>query len=202
VKWIAVTFLLAFSSLLFAEQRSDSPPLVVSNVAPDRSAKWLTVTFDLTNVSGNPIRAYVLAISYDADNGRPSPAEMQYEIRGMGPGGPDSIRPGETIHGDVNVPIASSRPIQGGSDTKPPNVDSHPDVVKGISVDYVLFADGSKWGPDTRKESEKIAGVLEGHDVTVFALKHMLQTQGVDAVIEYLENARPAMAFNQASGRQ
>jgi hypothetical protein len=51
-----------------------------------------------------------------------------------------------------------------------------------ISVDYVLFKDGSTWGPDAMKTSLKIAGILKGWQLSNSHLKEVMQTGGVNAV--------------------
>ena len=51
-----------------------------------------------------------------------------------------------------------------------------------VSVDYVLFKDGSTWGPDAMKTSLKIAGILKGWQLSNSHLKEVMQTGGVNAV--------------------
>lgn len=60
-----------------------------------------------------------------------------------------------------------------------------------LSVDYVLFADGSEWGPDTKKQSLWIRGIIQGQRGTLARLKHVMETQGSGAVIEILKAPHP-----------
>ena len=50
------------------------------------------------------------------------------------------------------------------------------------SVDYVLFADGSAWGPDTMKRSLYVDGVMKSRRGIYLRLGSILQTQGIQAL--------------------
>jgi hypothetical protein len=50
-------------------------------------------------------------------------------------------------------------------------------------VDFVLFADGSKWGEDAFRESKRIQGLLSGVIVERQRLRSLLATSGTDALI-------------------
>jgi hypothetical protein len=56
-----------------------------------------------------------------------------------------------------------------------------------ISVDYVLFVDGSGWGPDTTHHSLELQGVIRGSKLVRAILKRKLQTEGPEAVLEALK---------------
>jgi hypothetical protein len=56
-----------------------------------------------------------------------------------------------------------------------------------LSVDFVEFADGSAWGSDTFKMSEKLAGRRAGGQATLKAFRDKSKTQGLIAVSEALE---------------
>jgi hypothetical protein len=56
-----------------------------------------------------------------------------------------------------------------------------------ISIDYVLFKDGSTWGADSMKTSLKIAGILKGWQLSNSHLKEVMQTGGVNAVAAELK---------------
>lgn len=56
-------------------------------------------------------------------------------------------------------------------------------------VDYVLFSDGSEWGRDTQKRSLWIRGIIQGQRGTLARLKHVMEKQGIDAVIARLKAA-------------
>jgi len=56
-----------------------------------------------------------------------------------------------------------------------------------IKIDYVRFADHSSWGPDSRKDSRRIAGFFEGFDAARKRLKRLLSEKGVGAVVDELK---------------
>ena len=176
------SILLLLSSLLPAhalpQQSSSSPPLVISNVVTSGAGTGMRGTYDLTNASGKAIRAYVVAIDYFHATVAPGGRGFCMGIRGMSaPPHPESVQAGEVIHERVrSIPVDSS--------------DGTPLKFK-LSVDYVLFTDGSEWGPDTLKESGQVLGTLSGHDQALLALKDMLDQQGPDAVTDYLKNFTP-----------
>lgn len=83
------------------------------------------------------------------------------------------LRPGEVIEDRLlqegqlqGMPFKVSRPI----------------------VDYVLFADGSSWGPDSKKQSLRIWGVIEGRRATIAELRRVMETQGLGAVEQILKS--------------
>jgi hypothetical protein len=176
------SILLLLSSLLpthaLLQQSSSSPPLVISNVATSGAGIGTGITFDLTNASGKAIRAQVVAIDYFHATGAPGGRGFSMGIRGMSaPPQPNSLQAGEVVHERVrSIPVDSS--------------DGTPLKFK-LSVDYVLFTDGSSWGPDTLKESRQVLGTLLGHDQALLALRDMLDQKGPDAVADYLKNFTP-----------
>lgn len=151
-------------------------PLVVSSqsVGPSaRAAGWSGLHLELTNESKNRITAYVLLVRYTDPSGKP--VRMQgtmVTLMGMAP--PPAVQdlaPGSATEVTMNVPQSK----QGASYD-----------VRHVSVDYVLFSSGSSWGPDTAKESLKIAGMKAGWFEAVAALRQMMSDKGLGAVQNYL----------------
>jgi hypothetical protein len=175
------SILLLLSSLLptpaLLQQSSSSPPLVISNVVTSGAGTDAGMSFDLTNASGKAIRAYIIAIDYFHATGAPGGRGSFTGIRGMlPPPQPDSFQAGEVIHQAIrSIPVES---------------DGTPVKFK-LSVDYVLFTDGSSWGPDTLKESREVLGFLSGHDQALFVLRDMVDQKGPEAVADYLKNFTP-----------
>ena len=60
-----------------------------------------------------------------------------------------------------------------------------------LSVDFVEFADGTRWGLDTMKTGERIDGVRAGAQAARDALMQILKTGGVDAVVRSLDTIEP-----------
>lgn len=60
-----------------------------------------------------------------------------------------------------------------------------------VSVDFVEFTDGSRWGPDTLKNGEAIDGARAGMKAEAAALMAVLATKGVAGVMQVLESIQP-----------
>lgn len=60
-----------------------------------------------------------------------------------------------------------------------------------VSVDFVEFLDGSRWGPDTLKNGEAIDGARAGMKAEAAALMATLATKGVQGVMQGLESIQP-----------
>lgn len=156
------------------QQTPTNPPLLVSDLVTTQTATGWAGAFRVTNTSDKPIRAFVIAIeSFDA-TGKAGGRTSRVGVRGtLPPPQPATLAPGETISERLRkLPVDSA---------------GNPFKVQ-TSVDYVLFVDGSWWGPNTLNESRRISGILTGHDQTLIALRDMLDEQGPDAVIAYLKN--------------
>jgi hypothetical protein len=63
-------------------------------------------------------------------------------------------------------------------------------LLRRISVDYVLFADESEWGPDVKKGSLKLKGISEGWRAAHAHLARVLQEKGAQAVVTELSRSR------------
>lgn len=60
-----------------------------------------------------------------------------------------------------------------------------------LSVDFVEFIDGSRWGPDTLKNSERIDGARAGARAERDALMKVLITGGMEGTISSLDSIQP-----------
>jgi len=61
-----------------------------------------------------------------------------------------------------------------------------------LSIDFILFEDGSKWGPDTQKGSLKIEGVMQGWASAFTYLDRLLKESGSEKVINTIRE-RPRL---------
>ncbi|HVU44796.1 MAG TPA: hypothetical protein VHD85_01645 [Terracidiphilus sp.] len=57
------------------------------------------------------------------------------------------------------------------------------------ALDYVLFADGSEWGPDTLKQSREVKAILRGANTAALSLNKLLESQGAAAVERRIREA-------------
>jgi hypothetical protein len=144
---------------------AQEPPLHVSDVQITQQ----TLRANLTNVSGKPISGYAVVLEYVDKKGQSLGREVRSAAYDPGALERPALPPGHTTPlGDVSIP-----PEVGGTPK--------------LSVDYVLFADRSSWGPDAEKQSLFIEGILYGAHMTRSRLKRVLKDTGPDAVMNELK---------------
>jgi hypothetical protein len=156
-------------------QQSAKPPLVISNV----SQQGATVSFDLTNASRKPIRADVIACTLRGETPHSAVLTVQQtSIYGLGP---DLL-----VAPAFDVGLTHHEQFGGIPGSRSGKAHSC-----SLSVDYVLFTDGTEWGPDTRNSSRAIRGVIAGYNRAVLGLQRKLQQNGADAVLQYIREFKP-----------
>jgi hypothetical protein len=161
--------------MAFAGQGLTNPPLEITEVQTPGAANGKGFSIDVRNISGKDIKAYVLALAFQNSAGKNDGFETRVAARGMEPSAETQVfKDGETTSMQIH----------------PPNPEA---VIHKISIDYVLFADGSTWGQDKWKESKVIRGELDGRDLTLSFLREKLDKEGADWVIKYLKNYRPVV---------
>lgn len=162
--WVVVVLFVSGLALAQAPGTAKTP-LLLKPLGTDP----VRFSYRLTNVSSKDVRAYTLAIRLLDKTGADIGSVRKTGIRGLRPGGPDAFKPGEAMDEHLGK-FQSSRTVVGYAS----------------SLDYVLFADGSSWGPDKLKSSRDIQHLLEGRRATLAGLKEMLNKSGPDAVAAYL----------------
>ena len=139
-------------------------PLEVQILASDiKEGKAL---WRVANVSGKDVMAYCIVVRCpEQEKGC---QVVHTTIAGLNPNPPgDLLRAGNVKEHRGGLPSGSGGWIS--------------------SVDYVRFADGSAWGPDTMKKSRYIDGVLEGRRGVYALLQRILKTQGAEAVVNQVQ---------------
>jgi hypothetical protein len=157
-----------------AAQAAVSRPVAISGVVQAGSK----ILFNAANVSGKDIRAVVFACRFGAANGQPGHGAMYHtEIAGLTP---------EPEVTSFQAGTAEREQLRGL-----PRARSGQATAYALSLDYVLFTDGTGWGPDTRKESLLIRGFINGLDQEVMALQFQLKNGATDSVLQYIRDFRP-----------
>lgn len=138
---LASSFLIPLWSATVEVADQPDCPLKVT-LHPAGSGNLERYRFEVTNVSGKDISAYVIVSrSYD-EEGKPGPFKL-WARRELLPGTSKRLlRAGESQMGRYIYPVyrVSGQQL--------------PRLV--VSVDWVLFADGTSWGPDTAGFSRKL----------------------------------------------
>jgi hypothetical protein len=165
----AAAVLTGSSTALMAQPPSpDQPPVEVELITiqgPEGQQRFWRVK----NVSQKDVIAYIACVPNETGLCTLTHATVYV----MAPAPLNRLRPGET-RDEPRVKISGAAP---------------PKAVVRATVDYVLFADDSSWGPDTRKQSLWIRGVIVGARGTLASLKRLLDTQGPSAVIDEILKA-------------
>lgn len=158
------------------EIQSDSPLTIASlspasRMAPD--SEFVEFSYYVINNSSTPIRAY--AIKQDLFHG------------GVRVGGSVSL---------YNLALSNSMlsPNQSKYIAEATSVTADKTVVT-LSIDFVEFTDGTKWGSDSRRSSERAAGQRFAAQLVTQELLSILNSRQVKGVIAALEgeggNAEP-----------
>jgi len=113
--------------------------------------------YTIVNISDKPIRAY-------------------------------TIRNDEGLTGSnlsmLNLPLQPGQSQQEGEDS---TVFPEPVWQMLLSVDFVEFADGTAWGPDTTRSSQRLAGIRMGMTVERNRLLTILNDDGIAKIISDLD---------------
>jgi hypothetical protein len=127
--------------------------------------------FKLTNTSQKEIVAYVVAVkNLDARTGK-GPTNV-FERTKVSETGPSPFAPGRTWRPHRMFPALGVTEIIG-------------------RIDYVLFADGSRWGPDTLGRSASITAYLEGARDARRSMQILLEKEGPAALEGEVRKAKP-----------
>jgi len=128
----------------------------------------------VTNASAKKVQAYVLAVDAVDDSGKVVFRVSEISMRGLQPPPYDAFAPGETSHDEIRLPQRKNggAPLKAGK----------------VALDFVLYADGSSWGPDTKKDSVRVRATIAGWRTAIAYLRSVLKEKGANAVAEYLES--------------
>lgn len=146
--------------------------IVSASVSPRANGPLLIL--DLMNRSSKPIVGYSMTVWFIAGEKQPV-WTLHTGVRGVASHDPAKkyFQPKISWQAKIRFPA-------GVLGDKPFN--------HKVVLDYVLFEDGSNWGPDQNRESLYIRGLLRGWQDARGSLKALLDKKGVGAVIDELKN--------------
>jgi hypothetical protein len=127
------------------------------------AGQGFNLTCRVTNKSNQDIVAYTIVVDFLESSGKPAGRLSTNAIMNLATNSNGSTRglsPGAT-----------------GGSNRPFSLPSEPNgtpVRFRVFVDYVLFKDGSTWGPDVMKQSLKIVGTQDGWRMSRAELKRLL----------------------------
>lgn len=148
---IAMGFL-AFSFLAMGQSgasQSAPAPLAVTWTS---DAGTGALALSVQNVSATRIRAYVVQIAFtNAETGASLGQFVRSSVKGLKDGNPTYVEPGQSVQAAKAIAI-------------PRDSSGNLAKVSIVSIDSVIFADGSQWGPAKLPQSQKVVGMLEAID--------------------------------------
>ena len=149
-----------------------SPLEVQSSTA--KATEGFNLTCNVTNTSNQEIVAYTIVADFFDSSGKPAGRMSTNAIMNL------ATNSKGTTHG---LPPGAT----GGTNRFAlPTESNGTPVSYKVSVDYVLFKDGSSWGPDTAKQSLAIMGTQQGWRQSRAQLKRLMAERGIQAVAEAL----------------
>jgi hypothetical protein len=160
------------TKLLVTRMKQPGSPLTISQVTVDDSSDPLmpTIHCNIKNNSSKPVIAY--SVKHEAVF---------------------SHRTG-TVSGSVtSIPADRENPMR-PSDARQVEIygvmyGEMPQSVM-LSVDLVEFTDGTRWGPDTLKNSERIDGARAGAQAERELLMKVLMTSGTEGVMRWMDSSQ------------
>lgn len=136
----------------------EGSPLLITLVNVDNSEQeFQTINYAIQNISAKKITAYVILRSDKTGAGSATTLFL------------NKFEPGRIIKDS----LIEERP----------NIKSESKI---LSVDYVEFSDGTSWGKDFQKQSEHIAGQIDGQRYAIEYIKQLLINQNNNAVSNLL----------------
>jgi len=173
--WTGCLGLMLWVASAYANQKGPvalSPLEVQSSTA--KAAEGFSLTCSVTNKSNQEIVAYSIVADFFDSSGNPAGRLSTNAIMNLATNSKGSTRglaPGAT----------------GGTNRFAlPTESNGTPVSYKVSVDYVLFKDGSTWGPDTAKQSLTITGTQQGWRQSRSQLKRLMAERGIQAVADAL----------------
>ena len=160
------------------EMKQPDSPLTISGVSIDNLKDALTpiIRCNVKNNSREQIAAY--AVKHEA----------VFSHRAGTLSGSVAFNP---VDRDQGMRPGDTRQVEIGG----LNYGEMPEAIT-LSVDFVEFVSGTRWGPDTLKTGETIDGVRAGAQAESEVLLNVLMTRGPDALIRSLDSIKPEVDQN------
>ncbi len=149
-------------------------PVETSEPVVSRGVEGDIVTFSMTNISAKAIRGYVFIVDTFDLNGKSLGGPICSTEKAPSPGSKGEYSPGErwTENVELAVRLTDGTPLITAS--------------ARITLDYVLFADGTGWGPNKSKQAVALGRIRQGVLHERDRLRTLLQTKGVQALLDDL----------------
>jgi hypothetical protein len=149
-------------------QQPDSPLRVLSTYVDTTNPLRPLYGYSITNISDKPVRAYAIQ-----------------EGVSLGPG-PSVARTSSSYFPAVKLYLKpyETNQVEGGLG----GIYETPPVEVEMAVDFVEFADGTRWGDDQGKSGERLDGTRAGGKAAIKKFREILDREGNDGLEQAIEN--------------
>ena len=171
-RWLGLMLWVASAHANQQDPVAGSPLEVQSSTA--KSSEGFALACSVTNKSNQEIVAYTIVADFVDSSGKPAgrlSANTIMTLSTNSKGSTSGLAPG--------AKGKTSRFVL------PTESNGTPASYK-VSVDYLLFKDGSTWGPDIEKQSLAIKGTQQGWRQSRAQLKRLMAERGIQAVADAL----------------
>lgn len=173
--FLALSCAVAQAQSVNLAQKSVDAPLAISNFKLAPGDQYILM--DAQNRSSKTIEAFGLIAMRIDENGVPVFKTTRLMLASLFPG-EKGLQPREPVHQEkIRIPFGKSQKLE------IPHYE--------VSVDYVLFSDGTTWGPDTMNFARDVAQMRNGASMYRGQLNRLSQ-QGSDAVIRDIKKSTTA----------
>lgn len=151
------------SPQLIAARQPDSPLLIQPMFVNASNPLRPRYKYSLMNIGNKPIRAYAIQESVRLGEGESPTVYTEFVHI---PAVKLYLKPNET------------REEVGGRGS----IFQSPPIRVELSVDFIEFTDGTRWGADTSKSGEQLDGMRAGGRAAVKKYREVLTTKGIDSL--------------------
>jgi hypothetical protein len=168
---------------VIAAQQPGSPLLIVPTFVDSADSLRPRYGYTLTNVSDKPIRAYTVRFGVNMNEGIPITTGSEFVNM---PAIKLFLKPNETKQGEGGL---------GRSYDSPP-------VKVELSIDFVEFADGTRWGNDESISGDLLDGVRAGGKAALKKYRESIAIDGINQLEQAIANSDSIQPDNQAKSAQ
>ena len=160
--------------------------IVTDRSIPEEFSYVPQIRLTLRNNSSKEALAYVVVIRSVAEDGRKGPTRVAQYVKHALTADQVPFRAGGVFERTVSGFVDSAR--------RPLRVEP--------TLDYVLFADGSEWGPDALKQSREVKAFMRGLNTAALSLSRLLDQQGIAAAEKRIREAAKSCPGCEAATRK
>jgi len=159
------------------ESQADVPVRISSLAVDFSNALEPKVTYFVANTSGKPISAYAIRYVVNFNETRDQDVDLRYGLFSETVFQPTRVETGSFEGREYEKPVKEVR----------------------LAVDFVEFADGTTWGPDTFKSAEQLGGLRQGAEDEIAGLIKIKRTGTLSAVQNALTTFAPTPPMDRSS---